>query len=100
MVDSPPPKKTKSMEYYVERISESMIERSRNEINARRRDREEMAELLELVRDDGVPGGSELYFIATELLRSAARRTAFRSFEDPKDRIAWLQWTWDNVMKK
>jgi hypothetical protein len=73
-VDRPPPKKTKSMEYYVERISESMIQRSKNEGSAVRREQEEIKEFLKLVEQDGVRNGSELYFIATKLFRSPARR--------------------------
>uniref|UniRef100_A0A0E0D8P6 Uncharacterized protein n=1 Tax=Oryza meridionalis TaxID=40149 RepID=A0A0E0D8P6_9ORYZ len=46
VVDSPPPKKTKNMEYYVERISESMLERSRNESSVIRGEQEEVTELL------------------------------------------------------
>uniref|UniRef100_A0A0D3FQL0 Uncharacterized protein n=1 Tax=Oryza barthii TaxID=65489 RepID=A0A0D3FQL0_9ORYZ len=46
VVDSPPPKKTKNMEYYVERISESMLEKSRNESSVIRGEQEEVTELL------------------------------------------------------
>uniref|UniRef100_A0A0D9YAD0 Uncharacterized protein n=1 Tax=Oryza glumipatula TaxID=40148 RepID=A0A0D9YAD0_9ORYZ len=79
VVDSPPPKKTKNMEYYVERISESMLERSRNESSVIRGEQEEVAELLLQVEQDGVAQGSELYYIATDLFRSPARRAAFSS---------------------
>lgn len=60
------------MECYVERISESMIKRTRNERIAMTREQEDVTELLQLVEEDGVPNGSELYFIATELFRSPA----------------------------
>lgn len=98
--DSPPPKKTKSMEYYVERISESMMERSKNEKNALSREQDEVTEMLQLAEQDGVPNGSELYFKAAELFRSPARRAIYRSIAAAKNRIAWIQWTWDNVKKK
>ncbi|KAJ1273278.1 hypothetical protein BS78_06G267600 [Paspalum vaginatum] len=94
VVDSPP------LEYYVECISESMLERSRNESSAIRRGQEEVTELLKRVEQDGVSQGSELFFIATELFRSPARRAAFRSINAAENRIAWLRWTWDNVEKK
>uniref|UniRef100_A0A0D9WR50 Uncharacterized protein n=1 Tax=Leersia perrieri TaxID=77586 RepID=A0A0D9WR50_9ORYZ len=58
------------MEYYVERISESMIERRRNESSAARCEQEEVTELLQRVEEDGVAQGSELYFIATDLFRT------------------------------
>uniref|UniRef100_K3XSX6 Myb/SANT-like domain-containing protein n=1 Tax=Setaria italica TaxID=4555 RepID=K3XSX6_SETIT len=79
IVDSPPPKRTKSMEYYDERISESMIQRTMNERNLINHEEEEVMEMLHLVEQDGVPNGSELYFIATELFRSPARRASYRS---------------------
>lgn len=102
VVDSPPAKKKqkRSMGYYVQRISESMLERSRNESSSISREQGEVAELLQLVQDDGVRQGSELYFIATELFMKPARRAAFRSFAKAEDRIVWLRWTWDNVKKK
>jgi hypothetical protein len=100
VVDSPPAKRNKSVEYYVERLSESMLERSRNESTAKTRERDEIAELLRIVEADGVNQSSELYFIATDLFRTPARRTAFQTFRSPEDRIAWLRWTWDNAKKK
>uniref|UniRef100_I1QHH8 Myb/SANT-like domain-containing protein n=1 Tax=Oryza glaberrima TaxID=4538 RepID=I1QHH8_ORYGL len=100
VVDSPPPKKSKNMEYYVGCISESMLERSRNESSVLRGEQDEMKELLRLVEEDGVAQGSELYFIATDLFRSAARRAAFRCIYLAENRKAWLRWTWDNARKK
>uniref|UniRef100_K4AKZ0 Myb/SANT-like domain-containing protein n=1 Tax=Setaria italica TaxID=4555 RepID=K4AKZ0_SETIT len=100
VVDNPPPKRTNSMEYYVERISESMIQRTMNERNLISREEEEVMEMLHLVEQDGVPNGSELYFIATELFRSPARRASYRSITAAKNRIAWLRWTWDNIKRK
>uniref|UniRef100_K3XRA8 Myb/SANT-like domain-containing protein n=1 Tax=Setaria italica TaxID=4555 RepID=K3XRA8_SETIT len=90
VVDSPLPKRTKSMEYYVERISESMIQRTMTERNLISREEEEVTEMLHLVEQDGVPNGSELYFIATELFRSPARRASYRSITASENRIAWL----------
>ncbi|KAJ1266720.1 hypothetical protein BS78_08G173900 [Paspalum vaginatum] len=100
VVDSPPSKKCKSMEYCVECISESMIQRCKNETAAMTREREEMTELLQLVQEDCVALDSELYFIATELLRTTTRHIAFRSFATAEQRIAWLRWTWENVENK
>ncbi|PUZ40286.1 hypothetical protein GQ55_9G411600 [Panicum hallii var. hallii] len=100
VVDSPLSKKTKSMEYYVKRIYECMIERTRYERSAISREQEEVREMLQLVEEDGVPNGSELYFIATELFRSRARLAAYRSIKTAEHRIAWLRWTWYNIKKK
>uniref|UniRef100_A0A0A9R3T0 Uncharacterized protein n=1 Tax=Arundo donax TaxID=35708 RepID=A0A0A9R3T0_ARUDO len=83
MVDSPLPKKSKSMEYYVERIYESMLERSRNEKNAMRCE-QEVTELWQLVEEHGVSQGSKLYFIATELFSSPTRRATFRCINTPE----------------
>lgn len=96
MVDSRPTKRSKNTGYYDEHISEGMLE-SRNESNAIRREQQEVIELLQLVEKDGVSQGSELFFIATELFRSPVRRAAFSCITAPKNRIAWLRWTWDNV---
>ncbi|RLM60314.1 L10-interacting MYB domain-containing protein-like [Panicum miliaceum] len=98
VVDSPPPKKTKSMKYYVEHTSERMLQRMYERSAASRE--QEMTGLLQLTEEDGVSNGSELYFIATKLFRSPGRRAAYRSIKAAKSRIAWLRWTWDNVKKK
>ncbi|KAL6603809.1 hypothetical protein ACP70R_044170 [Stipagrostis hirtigluma subsp. patula] len=100
VVDSPPPKRTKSTDYYLERISESVLERSKNETNPKRQEQSELADLLNVLVQDGVPKNSKLYFIATELLRSATRRQAFRSLDDAETRRSWLLWTWENAKKK
>uniref|UniRef100_K4AK74 Uncharacterized protein n=1 Tax=Setaria italica TaxID=4555 RepID=K4AK74_SETIT len=63
---SPPPKRTKSMEYYVERISESMMQKTMNERNLISREEEEVMEILHLIEQDGVPNGSELSITAAE----------------------------------
>nr|TKW01113.1 hypothetical protein SEVIR_8G157000v2 [Setaria viridis] len=91
VVDSPPPKRSKSMEYYVERISESMIQRTMNERNLISHEEEDVMEMLHLVEQDGVPNGFELYFIATELFRSPARHASYRSITAVENQIAWLQ---------
>ncbi|KAF8727825.1 hypothetical protein HU200_018389 [Digitaria exilis] len=96
-VDGAPPKKTKSTECYIEHRSESLIKSIRNERIAMTREQEEVIELLQLVEEDGVPNGSALYFIATELFRSPARRASYRSITAAENRIAWLKWTWENV---
>lgn len=100
MVDRPPPKKSKNMEYYVGCVSEIMLERSRNESSVLRGQQDEIKELLQLVEEDGVAQGSELYFIATDLFRSAARWAAFRCIYPAENRKAWLRWTRDNARKK
>uniref|UniRef100_K3ZNT9 Myb/SANT-like domain-containing protein n=1 Tax=Setaria italica TaxID=4555 RepID=K3ZNT9_SETIT len=91
VVDSPPPKRSKSMEYYVERISESMIQRTMNERNLISHEEEDVMEMLHLVEQDGVPNGFELYFIATELFRSPARHASYRSITAVENQIAWLR---------
>ncbi|KAL6839114.1 hypothetical protein ACP4OV_031005 [Aristida adscensionis] len=91
VVDSRPPKRTKSIEYH--------LETNRNQTSAIRQEQDEVIKLLQVVEKDGVDQRSELYFIATELFMSAARRAAFMSIRAPDRRIAWLRWTWDNARK-
>lgn len=98
-VDSRPTKKTKSIEYYLERVCESMLERIRKEREERIRKEREVTELLQLVKEDGVSEGSKLFFIATELFKSSVDRAIFRRLRDPNVRMGWLQWNWDNAKK-
>ncbi|KAL6859122.1 hypothetical protein ACP4OV_018124 [Aristida adscensionis] len=101
VVDSPPPKRCKSStEIYLERISECMLQRSKNETTPVKQQQEEVREMLNMLKEDGLDPESELYFIATDLFRSPSRRAAFSTLPNSKARQSWLQWTWDKSKKK
>ncbi|KAL6842042.1 hypothetical protein ACP4OV_028021 [Aristida adscensionis] len=100
VIDCSPPKRTSSVDSSDGSTSESTVERHMDDPIAIWQAQDEMIRLLKVLERDGVDPGSELYFIATELFRSASRRAAFRSLRTPDCRIAWLRWTWDNARKK
>lgn len=102
-VDSPPPKRPKSVEMYLERALHCLEERSKNESSMlRRQEKHEnmVKQLLQTVHDDGVEIGSELYFIAGELFRDETRRATFSTLVTPEQRIRYLNWAWEKAIKK
>ena len=92
-VDSPPKKKSCSTEDYMRELTECIRERSARD---RTREQIDVAECMEILRQDGVQEGSELHFKAMDLFRKSVCRTLFKSLQDPENRIKWIDWTWTN----
>lgn len=72
-------------------LTECIRERSARD---RTREQIDVAECMEILRQDGVQEGSELYFKAMDLFRKSVCRTLFKSLEDPENRVKWIDWTW------
>ena len=51
---------------------------------------------MEMLKQDGVPEGSELYFKALDLFRNSVCRAQYKNMQDPANRVAWIEWTWTN----
>lgn len=86
-VDSPPKKKNCSTEDYMRQLTESIIHRTSCE-------QKEVFEVMEILRNDGVSEGSELYFKALDLFKNSVCRAEYKNIHDPVNRIAWIEWTW------
>jgi len=84
-VNSLPKKKSFSAEDFMRQISESIVHT---------REQAEVFEVMEMLRQDGVPEGSELYFKALDLFKNSVCRAQYKNMHDPANRIAWIEWTW------
>ena len=49
---------------------------------------------MEILRNDGVPEGSELYFKALDLFKNSVCRAEYKNIHDLVNHIAWIEWTW------
>jgi len=58
------------------------------------REQAEVFEVMEMLRQDGVPEGSELYFKALDLFKNSVCRAQYKNMHDPANRVAWIEWTW------
>jgi len=90
-VDSPPKKKNCSTEEYMRQLTESIVQRSSREHT---REQKEVFEVMEILRNDGVPEGSELYFKALDLFKNSICRAEYKNIHGLVNRIAWIEWTW------
>ena len=72
-------------------LTECIRERSARD---RTREQIDVAECMEILRQDGVQEGSELHFKAMDLFRKSVCRTLFKSLQDPENRIKWIDWMW------
>jgi len=75
-VDSPPKKKSCSTEDYMRELTECIRERSARD---RTREQIDVAECMEILRQDGVQEGSEMHLKAMDLFRKLVYRTLFKS---------------------
>ena len=89
-VNSPPKKKCCSMEDYMKEISESIVHRRSREHT---REQAEVFEVMEMLKQDGVPEGSEL---SIGPVKNSVCRAQYKNMQDPANRVAWIEWTWTN----
>nr|CAB3480352.1 unnamed protein product [Digitaria exilis] len=87
VVDSPQKKKSASMEDYVKEISESVAKRCER----RSREQEECDRTLQILEEDGIMEGSELYCMATYLCTKAANRRFFTQMKTKEGRLNWIK---------
>jgi len=74
-------------------IIESIVHRSS-------REQMEVFEVMEILRQDGVQEGSELYFKALDLFKNSVCRAEYKNMHDPANRIAWIEWMWTHGKQK
>ncbi|RCV44016.1 hypothetical protein SETIT_9G340300v2 [Setaria italica] len=82
-VDSPPKKKSGSLEDY----------------KCGDREQEELDHAMQLIEEDGIKEGSELYYQALYLCKNAVYRRAFTKMKTKEGRLNWIQFNWDRENK-
>lgn len=76
---------------YMAEVSNSIAKRSSRPSVA-----EEMAEVMDILNEDGIEQGSELFLMACDLFQGAGHREQFKRIKERKDRITYITWTWHN----
>uniref|UniRef100_K3ZME6 Myb/SANT-like domain-containing protein n=1 Tax=Setaria italica TaxID=4555 RepID=K3ZME6_SETIT len=95
-VDSPPKKKSGSLEDYVRDLSETVATRSQKRGD---REQEELDRAMQLIEEDGLQEGSELYCQALYLCRNSMYRRTFTKMKMKEGRLNWIQFNWDRENK-
>jgi hypothetical protein len=99
VVTSPEKKKSFGVGEYFARLSESIAARNTPRERERTREQVKVDEVMAILRSDGVPRVSPLFFEAMELFKNSVSRRLYKNLEDAEERIAWLQWHLDRNKK-
>nr|XP_034569486.1 uncharacterized protein LOC117833990 [Setaria viridis] len=96
-VDSPPKKKSGSLEDYIRELSETVATRSQK---CGDHEQEELDRAMQLIEED-IEEGSELYCQALYLCKNAVYRRAFTKMKMKEGRLNWnwIQFNWDRENK-
>jgi hypothetical protein len=57
---------------------------------------EEMAEVMQMLREDGVSQKSELFLMACDLFQKRGCREQYKHIDDREDCLTYISWTWKN----
>nr|TKW21620.1 hypothetical protein SEVIR_4G131500v2 [Setaria viridis] len=95
-VDSPPKKKSGSLEDYVRDLSETVATRSQKRGDC---EQEELDRAMQLIEEDGLQEGSKLYCQALYLCRNSLYRRAFTKMKTKEGQLNWIQFNWDRENK-
>ena len=90
VVNSLEKKKNCSMEEYMARLSESIAASSTSWDRERTREQAEIDGAMQLLREDGVPSTSDMFFLATDLFKDSVTRRVFKNLLTSEERMAWL----------
>jgi hypothetical protein len=91
-VTSPEKKKSFGVGEYFARLSKSIAARSTSHERERTREQVEVDKAMAILRSDGVPKLSPLFFEAMDLFKNSVSRQLYKNLEDAEECIAWLQW--------
>jgi hypothetical protein len=94
-MDSPPKKKSASIKKYLRDISEAVTRCSRRSNNDD--DVDDHDQVRQILDDDGIPEGSELYLRALFLCTNVVNRKQFIRMRTKEGREQWIQFNWANI---
>ena len=89
-------KKNCSMGEYMARLSESIAARSTSWDRERTHEQAEVDEAMQLLREDGVPSTSDMFFLATVLFKDSVTQRVFKNLLTAEERMAWLTYHRNN----
>jgi hypothetical protein len=88
-----PSKRRQDQDSYLQRVLDLVEKKSRKNSE----EAEEIAQMLNVVIEDGAKKGSAVYSYATQLFKKKEIRDMFSIFEKQDGRLEWLERTWDPV---
>ena len=71
-------------------LSESIAARSTSRDREQTHEQVEVDEAMQLLREDGVPATSDMFFLATDLFNNSVPRRVFKNLLTSEERMAWL----------
>ena len=75
---------------YIAWLSESIDTRGASRDRERTHEQVEVDEAMQLLRDDGVPATSDMFFLATDLFNNSVPRRVFKNLLTSEERMTWL----------
>jgi len=90
VVNSPEKKKNCNVGEYIAWLSESIAAMSASRDRERTREQVEVDEAMQLLRDDGVPATSDMFFLAMDLFNNSVPQWVFKNLLTSEERMAWL----------
>nr|TKV99325.1 hypothetical protein SEVIR_8G035500v2 [Setaria viridis] len=96
VVDSPPKKKSGSLEDYVRELSETVATRSQKRLS---REQEDLDLAMRILEEDGIDEGSDLYCMAIYLCKNVVNRRAFTKMKTREGCLHWIQFNWERENK-
>ena len=75
---------------YIAWLSESIAARSASRDRERTREHVEVDEAMQILRDDGVPATSDMFFLATDLFNDSVPQRVFKNLLRAEERMVWL----------
>uniref|UniRef100_K3ZEI1 Myb/SANT-like domain-containing protein n=1 Tax=Setaria italica TaxID=4555 RepID=K3ZEI1_SETIT len=96
VVDSPPKKKSGNLVDYVRELSETVAMRSQK---CGSHEQEELDHAMQIIEEDGIEEGSDLYCMTLYLCKNAVYRRAFMKMKTREGRLHWIQFNWERENK-
>ena len=84
---------------YIARLSESIAARSASRDRERTHEQVEVDEVMQLLREDGVPATSDMFFVATDLFNNSVPRQVFKNLLTTEEHMAWLTFQMNKTNK-
>jgi len=93
VVTSPEKKRSCNLGEYMTSWSQSIAERNSKDPRASR-EQQEQAEVMEMLCQDGVIEGCELYYMALDLFQKAVCQAQYKNIQEKEHRVKYIEWTW------
>jgi hypothetical protein len=91
-----PPKKKMSLEDHITNISKSISIRNQRTLS---HGQQEVDEVVQLSKQDGLEENSDLYYMETILCKNEINRRFFLNMNTKEGRFHWIRFSWNHILK-